>query len=260
MKVLKRVLAVLTILLAVVMLLLSVAGGAGVWVVKEPATTHATHVFEWVGATLDIADEGLDHVKTSLDRAEKRLKYVREEQQELARNPPQGDMMRGFAVRMFQQTVAPEFDDAHEQLHHVAEAAVVVNSMLADMGRFPLLAESGLDVGALDEINDRLAQVPPAAFELSRLLGARSPDADAQLSRVEQAMQAVRELIDEYEPTLQKVRQKSELIKTKTLTWATPAAVVVSSVCFWIALAQVSLICHAWSWWGRAGQRKPRPS
>jgi hypothetical protein len=260
MKVLRRVLAGLTILLAVAMLLLSLAGGVGVWIVKEPATSHATHVFEWVGATLDIADEGLDHVKTSLDRAEERLASVREEQRKLAQDSPQGDMMRRFLARTVRQTVAPEIDDAHEQLHAVAEAAVVVNSMLADVGRFPFLAESGLDVGALEEINGQLANVAPAAFELSRLLGDRSPDADAQLSRVEQALQAIRGLIAEYEPKLTQVRRHSELLKTKTLTWVTPAAVIVSSVCFWIALSQVSLMRHAWSWWGRAGQKPSRPS
>jgi len=40
MKVCKRILAGRTLLLGTVMLLLSLAGGVGVWVVKEPATAN----------------------------------------------------------------------------------------------------------------------------------------------------------------------------------------------------------------------------
>jgi hypothetical protein len=28
-------------------------------------------------------------------------------------------------------------------------------------------------------------------------------------------------------------------------------------VCFWIALSQVSLLSHAWSWWRHAGHKNP---
>jgi hypothetical protein len=37
-------------------------------------------------------------------------------------------------------------------------------------------------------------------------------------------------------------------MKSRTLPWITPAAVVISVVSFWFALSQVSLLCHAWSW------------
>jgi len=257
MNVLKRLAAVLTIVLALAMLLLSLAGGVGVWVVKGPVVSHATHVFEWADANLDIADEGLDHVKKSLDRAEERLHTVRAEQRELAENPPRGDMMRTFVARSVRQTIAPEFDDAHEQIHHVAEAAVVVNSILADVGQFPFLAESGLDIEALNEINGQLEKVAPTAFELSRLLGDPSPEAEAQLSRIDQALQGIRGLIAEYEPKLKLVRGKTELLKTKFQTWITPAAAVVSFVCFWIALSQVGLLYLASCWWRRAGRKTP---
>jgi hypothetical protein len=140
---------------------------------------------------------------------------------------------------------------AHEALHTVAEAAVVVNTVLEDVGNFPFLAVSGLDVGRLAAINSRLSEVAPAAWELSRLLGA--PDAaeagaDAaggQLSRVEQALQTMRGLIAEYEPLVKQTRERTEQLKSWTLPWITPAAALVSFVCFWIALSQVSLLAHA---------------
>src|SRR5262245_52091897 len=120
MSVCKRILAGLTLLLSAAGLLLSVAGGVGVWVVKGPVRDKATWVFERVEAALGVADGGLDHVKTSLARAAARLGDVREEQRQLTREPRKADAARRFLARTVQQRVAPELGDAHEKLHTVA--------------------------------------------------------------------------------------------------------------------------------------------
>jgi hypothetical protein len=256
MRVLKRILAGLVFLLSMVGLLLSVAAGVGVWVVKGPATDRAVRVFGRVGAALDVADEGLDHVQTSLSRAAERLESVKEEQRKLAQEPRRGAAVGRLLARTVQQRVAPEFSDAHEKLHTVAEASVVVNSVLEDLGNFPLLASTGLDLDRLTEMNNRLADVGPAAWELSRLLGESGPesdaDADAQMSRIERTLETMRGMVGDYQTQVRQARQRTDELKAKTLAWITPAAVLVSLVCFWIALSQVSLLFHARSWWRRS--------
>jgi hypothetical protein len=255
-------LAGLIFLLGVAGLLLSLAGGVGVWIVKEPMTARATHVFGRIEAALDIADQGLDHVKQSLARAAQRLDSVKEEQRKLAQEPPRSNVTQRFLARTVQQRIAPELSDAHEALHTVAEAAVVVNSVLEDVGNFPFLSVAGLEVGDLSEINNRLTQVESSAWELTRLFGEAGPDSDsdaasAGLSRVERTLKTMQGLIAKYEPQLTQVRQRTEELKSRTLTWITPAAVLVSFVCFWLGLSQVSVMSHAWSWWRHSG---PKPS
>ncbi len=252
MKVLKRILAGFTLLLAAVVLLLSLAGGVGVWLVKGPVTERATRVFERIDAALDIADKALGQVKDSLARAAERLDSVREEQRKLAQQPQKVNPLRRLIARKVQQNIAPEVGNAQEKLHTVAEAAVVVNSVLEDAGNLPFLSATGLDSDRLAEISNRLAGVGPAAWELSRLLGEPGGDAGGagtQMSRVEQAVKTVQGLLTEYEPQLTQVRQRTEALKSRTLFWITPAAVFISVACFWIALSQVSVLVHAWSWW-----------
>jgi hypothetical protein len=254
MKFLKRILAALVFLLATVGLLLSLAGGVGIWVVKGPVTERATKLVGRADAALDVAERNLREVKESLDRAAERLEALKEEQRQLAGQPQRGDAIR----RLLAQQFAPQFDNAHETLHTVAEAAVVVNSILEDVGNFPLLATSGLDTDRLADINERLGQVGPAAWELSRLFGGPDPgseskEAERQLSRIEQALQAARGMVAEYESQVTQVRQRIAELKSRTLPWITPAAALISFVCFWIALSQLSLISHALSWWKRAG-------
>jgi hypothetical protein len=254
MSVSKRILAGLSFLLATAALLLSLTGGIGIWIVKEPVTAKATRIFERVYAALDIADEGLDHVKTSLARAAERLDSAREEQRRLAQGPRQNNVTQRLLAPMVLPRIAPDFGEAHQTLHKVAEAAIVVNSVLEDVGTVPFLSVTGLDVGDLTRVNSLLSQVESSAWGLSRLLGepASDPDSDAvspQLSRIEQALKTMQGLLAEYEPQLTQVRQRTEQLRSRILSSITPATVLVSLVCFWIALSQVSLLSHAWSWW-----------
>jgi hypothetical protein len=132
--------------------------------------------------------------------------------------------------------------------------------VLEDVGNFPLLAVAGLDIGDLTTINSTLSRVESSAWELTRLLGESSSSGDtdtdsAQVSQIEQTLKRLQGLIAEYEPRVTEVRQRTEELKAWTLPWITPAAAVVSVACFWIALSQVSLFCHALSWCRSAAAR-----
>jgi hypothetical protein len=232
-----------------------------VWIIKEPVTAKATRVFGRIEAALDVAAQNLGQVKASLAGAARRLDEAREKQRELSPDAGQNSPLRRMLVRTVQQQIAPELGDAHEKLHTIAEAAVVVNSVLEDVGNVPFLSASGLDLERLKEMNSRLADVGPAAWELSRLLGGPEPNSDAagnELSRIDRTLKTVRGWLAEFEPRLTEVRQRTAELRSKTHSWITPAAVVLSVVCFWIALSQVSLMCHAWSW-GKASSLNNRP-
>ena len=263
MNVCKRILAGLTLLVSAAMLLLGLAGAVGVWIGKGPVTDRATRVFGRIDAALDVAERGLDLARDSLERAAGRLDSVREEQGKLARQPRPTTAKRRALARTVRKAVGPEIGDAHKKLQTVAEAAVVVNSVLEDVGNLPFLSTSGLDVDRLADMNRRLAGVAPAAEELSRLLGEPEPDSDAagnQLSRVEQALKSLRASLPEYASRVTEVRRRTEELKSRTLPWITPAAVLIWVVCFWVALSQLSLMCHAWSWWKHSRRdRSPRP-
>jgi hypothetical protein len=254
----RRILAAFTFLLSVAMLLLSLVGGVGIWIVKGPATAKATRVFERIEAGLEVAEENLSQVKSSLARAAERLDDAREEQRKLAQEPS-NSVLRRTLVRTVQRGLAPDLDNAHDKLHTIAEAAVVVNSVLEDLGNFPFLSVAGLDLDSLTEMNDQVARAGPAAWELSRLLGDREPDSEAaaQESRIERTLRSMKGLIAEFEPELTDVRRQTEELKSHTLPWITPAAILISAVCFWIALSQVSLMFHACSWWRRLDHVMP---
>jgi hypothetical protein len=76
------------------------------------------------------------------------------------------------------------------------------------------------------------------------------------LSQTERALKSVGELIAEADSRVRQIRQQTDDAKAKIFYWMTPASVLISLVCLWIALSQVSLLVHAWSWWKDPG---PKP-
>jgi predicted component of type VI protein secretion system len=254
----QRVVAVIALAISAAVLLACLIVGVGVWVVKPRVTAKATTLFGRVDSALNVAEENLDLVQASLGRAAQRLDDAREEQRKLAQEPPPNSALTRVVARSVLPRVAPDLGTAQEKLHNVAEAAVVVNSVLEDVGNFPLLSATGLDLDRLTEMNSRLADVGPAAWELSRLLGEQddSDAASGQASRIEQTLQTVQASIAEYEPRLADVRQRTEALQARTTGWITPAAIIISLACLWIALSQVSVMSHARRWWGRSAGNK----
>ena len=255
----KRFVAGLALILGVAGLLLSLAAGVGVWIIKEPVTERMTRVFDRLEAALQVADQSLAQVKKSLAKAAKRLEEVNEEQRNLAQQPKKNSKVGRRLAQKVRQTIAPEIGGAQDKLQTIAESAVVVNSVLEDLGNLPFLSTSGLDVGRLDKIKSLLSDVSPAAWELSRLLGDPEPDADAgaaQLSRVERALKTMQGLIDEYEPQLEQVRRRTEDLKSRALHGVSLAPIFISLVCLWIGLGQLSLLGHGLSWWKGSGHRE----
>jgi hypothetical protein len=251
MRMVKRLVAALFLLLGTAGLLLSLAGGVGVWLVKEPVTIKATRVFDRVEAALDRVENLLAQTEASLRRASEHLHEARNQQRNSSRKPQPNNAVRRGLARTVQRKLAPEVGDAQEKLKSVAEAAVVVNSVLEDMGHFPFLSATGLDMGALTQVNKRLADLGPAAWELSRMLGDPEPDSevDTQFGRIDRGLQTMQRLLADYEPRVREVRQRTEQLRSRVFAWITPVAVLLSAVSFWIAVSQVSILFHAWSWW-----------
>jgi hypothetical protein len=257
MKTRKRILAGFALILASTMMIASLTVGIGVWFVKEPVTRRATSLFDRIEAALGAADFGLDQAKSSLSRALIRLDEIAAQQRKLMQDPPKIDPGRKFMARTLQKKFASEFGDAQAKLQTVAEAAVVVNSVLEDMGNIPGLSMPGLQGSKLEAIGGQLSEVTSSALELSRLLGESTPSSESDgfnehLSRVEAALHAMQKLLAEYEPRFAHVRQRTAELRARTLGSIAPSTVVIAIVCFWIALSQVIVLSCTWRWWKRS--------
>jgi len=183
-------------------------------------TAKVNRVFGKIESSLDLVVENLDQVEATLVRATNRLGPAREEQRRLSQQRETAPRRRALA-RTVQDTIAPQFKNAHEKLQAVAEAALVVNSVLDDLGNLPFLQTAGLDTEGLAEMNNSLSNVAPTAWELSRLLGEPELDADAvgaHLSRIERTLASLQAWFAQLKARLTQVRLRTNQLKNEVLT------------------------------------------
>jgi hypothetical protein len=104
-------------------------------------------------------------------------------------------------------------------------------------------------------LNNSLVELGPAAWELARRLDGPEADRDAgtQVSRIDQGLQIIQRQLVDYHQRVQEVRQRKDELKSRTLTGIRSVAVLLSGICLWIAVSQVSILFHAWSWWKGRG-------
>jgi hypothetical protein len=108
MNIYRRILAGLTFLVCLAMLLLSLVGAVGVWMIKDPVTAKANRVFWKIETSLNIAGENLDQDKASLARAADRLDSARTEQRRIAQQRQPNGTVRSL-LRIF--SIVPQFDN-----------------------------------------------------------------------------------------------------------------------------------------------------
>jgi hypothetical protein len=253
MKLCKRIFAAVALLLSAAGLLICLTGAAGVWMLAGPVTDRANQLFGRIERALDIVDVGVSHAGSSLAEAAQRLDSARQEQSQIPQGAGWSNVTRRLLARTVQQSVIPDIRDANETLHKVAEAAVVINSVLEDIGSVPFLASSGLDLDRLTDLNQRLSDVGPAAWELSRLLGEPPPEggddtAANRLSRVEETLKTMRISVDDFGSRVMEVRERTAALKSNVQSWIRLARAILPPVFLWLALSQASVLVHAWRW------------
>src|ERR1043166_553572 len=241
----KRVVAILTLLVSVLVLIGSLAASVGLWFIWSPVTERTTRVFGRIESALDKVDNGLAQVRRSLDRALEHLATARKEHLAEDKGPKPKISGRKTMALTLQRKFAPELDDAVDKLGTVAGAAVVVNSVLKDMGEMPALS---LDHDRLTEVNRGLAKLGPAAWELSRLLGDSEENTDEQFSRIENDLRAFGATLTEYESKVRLVREQADQLKDQVQRWTSFTVIAGSALFLWIALSQVCMLKHAWAW------------
>jgi hypothetical protein len=107
----------------------------------------------------------------------------------------------------------------------------------------------------LTQLNKSLAKLGPAAWELGRRLDGPESDVDSggEMSRIVQSLQTMQGHLTEFASRIGEVRERTERLESQMPTWITCAVVLISAVCFWVAVSQVSVLVHASTWW-KAGK------
>jgi hypothetical protein len=134
----------------------------------------------------------------------------------------------------------------------VTEASVVINSLLDGIKDLPLTSLTGIDAGQMRQIESTLSGVATKSQALSAALGdslpEEGPGLDDRTSEVQEGLNRVLQLLSEFQSEVKRVQTRLAELKPETLAWIKAAPFIITVVLAWVALSQMSLFAHAWSW------------
>jgi hypothetical protein len=151
---------------------------------------------------------------------------------------------------------ASQVSDARATLTSVSQAAIVFNSLVQDFDQAPLGSIPKVDVERLQASTERLSEVGKSAQELSGLLSRPSnqeapmtaADLASRATPIENTLTEVQAVAADVEAHVTDVKTRVGWIRSGAPNWITWVALAVTGVLFWVAISQVSLMCHSWRW------------
>jgi hypothetical protein len=253
MGIVRRILAVVVLLVSAVVLLASLAGAAAAWPVRTRLNAEATRLANRLETLLGAVSRGADQADAVLVQAETRLGEFREAQAKADADPKESVALRLVATRL-KSEYASQLGDVRENLDLAAQAAVVADSLLSNADAWPLDVGERVDAGRLREVGGRLGDAANLADELSAQLENTPegkpvpPGVSERASRIAEALRAVRAAVQEFAARVAQVAAREAALKPRVFFWIDAGAGVAAAVLLWVALSQISLMAHAWGW------------
>jgi hypothetical protein len=244
MKTRRKVVGIALLVLGGAGLVLSLAGVAGVWVVRGPLRERLARAFGRVERVLATADADLRTVRAALDRSRQTLSAAREEPSPPARDGKKRSPLMKVAATTITQELAPRAGDLGTTLGRVNEAAVVANTLLEDFDKLSFAGAGKLDAEGLRGAEELLAEVTRTTQALGGLFP-DDPSGKAEEARAAQrALDRVEELAAACEARVEETAAGVRRLESRADVWTSQGPVVATVLLLWTALGQGGLLLH----------------
>jgi hypothetical protein len=255
MRFLLRVVGALVLLLSTAVFVGCIAGAVGAWMFRQRATEKVQDLSARLDVGLQRVSDVADKIQRALEKARAEVSKVNKSSADLSGGAVQSRMATGILRGLVETEVGPSINDINGRLAVVADAGVAISSLLQSLQEFQL-GQGRINPDKLERASDQAAQLSTNLRRLQGVIGdgdraAEQREVAAAAGKVDGVLQECQEMVGDWQSDLNDVHAKMPQLKTEVLGWLTLSAIVVTAVCAWVALSQISLFVHAWKWcWG----------
>jgi hypothetical protein len=245
------------LLLSAAGVLCCVTGIIGVWIVRQ----RASHKVENIPGRLNL---GLERVSLANQNAQGAVGKARSEVAKVGKGlidlEGGGERSRGGsrALRtLIHQQVGPNLNALSGSLATLSDAAVAVSALLQSFQELPASRTGRIKPDQLERWGGEAQQLSGTLRRLESVVGnedeaTTTKELAAATSDVDLILQKCQEKEDVWQSDLEPAREDLRHVKVEILGWLTPAAIVATLLCLWMAVGQISLFAHALGWFKEA--------
>lgn len=254
MHIVKRILAVVVMVISVLVLVPSLTGIVGTWIIRAELNTGLVNIVTEAESTAATVKQGLDRLDTALTQARDEVAAVEQEAQAIGTDLDQNKPLLTAIADRLGLDLAPLVDSAREIMTTIREAVAAVNSIIETVNTLPFISKPIAELEALNELPQEIESFQTEVQNLRTAIDERRSEIiEGAVSIITTPASQLRGTLDEAQTTVSgfsqqigTVQEELSSFKTAIGRWLTWAAVILTLILLWLAFSQVGLLILSW--------------
>jgi len=254
MQMLKRILAVIVMAVGVAVLVLSVAGIAGTWMVRAQLDDSLANIVTAAEAEADGAQQGLHRLDNALIQARDQIAAVEQEVQALGTDVDQNKPLLTALTEKLGIDLAPLAARAREMMDTIRETVAAVNSIVETINALPFVSKPIPELEKLNALAEEIDSFETEVQNLRLTIEQRRSEIIAgsvsvvttPAARIGGGLDRAQATVSGYSQRLGTLQENLSAIRAtvgQRLTWL---AAILTLTLLWLALSQVALFVLGW--------------
>jgi hypothetical protein len=251
---LTRILAVIVMVISALVLVLSLTGIAGAWIIRGQLATDLVDIATEAEARATRAKRGLGQLDAALTRAHDQVSGVEQEVQafgaDLEENRP---LLSAISDRLGLE-LGPLFDSARGFMTTIRETIAAVNGAIEAINAIPFVSIPVPELERMEQLSQDVDNVRTEVQDLRTAIDQRRSEiiqgsvsiVTTPTSKIGSTLGEMQATVSEYSQQAGAVQERLSDFKSAIggrLTWA---AVILTLILLWLAFSQVGLLVLAW--------------
>ena len=251
---LTRILAIIVMVISALVLVLSLAGIAGTWIIRGQLATDLVEIATLAEARATQAKRGLDLLDAALTRAHDQVQGVEQEVQALGTNLEENRPLLSSISDRLGLELSPLVESARETVATVRETVVAINSAIEAINAIPFISIPVPAMERMEQLSQDVNSVRTQVQDLRTAIDQRRSEIiqgavsiiTTPTSQIGSTLGEMQATVSGYSKQVGAVQERLSSFKSAIGGWLTWAAVILTLVLLWFAFSQVGLLVLAW--------------
>ena len=261
---LRRLAAIVIILLSILGLILCAASIIGTWVADSALINATTRILTLASASLNTADQAATAVANGITSIRDGIASINQSVTQAGDKLNQSTPVLDFVTSTVGEQLSPTIDNVREKATTLRDTVIGVNNTLEAINSIP-----GVNVPTfttqIQAIGDRLTAVRTAVQELGAYLAnlkASAIDATvtavtSRTTKIDDALASIQTDVANFQTQVNNLQAQIAQLRAYIPVWLNITAIVITLVVLWFAFGQLRLIVYGRSLFrGRPAQAK----
>ena len=250
----KRILAVVVMIFSVLVLLLSLTGIAGTWIVRNRLNTDLVDIVTAAEARVSATKQGLDRLEAVLAQARSHITTVEQDVQAFGADLEQNRPLLAAISDKLGLNLAPLLDSAREIMTTVRETVVAVDSAIEAINAIPFVSVPVPELESVKKLSQDVDNFRTEVQNLrtaieqrrSEIIGGAISFVTTPTSQLGSALDEMQAAISDYSQQLSGVQEELAAFKSAIRRWLTWTAVISTLILLWLVFSQSVLLVLGW--------------